>query len=176
MFGMWVLRMQTMALSSIAVNQERKRRPRRARLGVEFRTIGCEILADIQIEISVNSWKLGSEAQAEGWVERCLLEPFVYVWEWMYSPRTLSWKTLATGAGSLKSEQGNRVEKKGESMGRNSYLPVVLIPDRAIGPPCKQQCPTQQGGADGTEEAFSFWFLARENPPNTDDLRCWDSG
>lgn len=81
MFGMWVLRMPTTTLSSIAVNQERKQRS--GRVGVTFRTIGCEILADIQIEVSVSCWKLGSEAQAEGWIERYLLEPFVYVWEWM---------------------------------------------------------------------------------------------
>lgn len=69
MFEMWVLRMRAMTLSSIAVNQERKQRPRRGRLGVTCRMIGCEILTDIQIEVSVSCWKLGSETQAEGWLK-----------------------------------------------------------------------------------------------------------
>lgn len=51
----------------------------------------------------------------------------------MIPQEALSWRTPATGLWGLKSEQGNRVEKKGESMGRSSYSSVVLIPDRAIG-------------------------------------------
>lgn len=70
MFGMWFLRVWadgSQWLCCYSGGETKAKEGPTADSGVVFRTVGCEILADIQIEVSVRCWKLVSEAQADGW-------------------------------------------------------------------------------------------------------------